>query len=184
MLLAVAGTVPAVGHAQTPPASRPETPAVGPPIRRIATASALSTEQIGVVTSVLELRDGRVLVNDGTRRRLLLMDTTLATVQVVLDSLSEFANTYGTRPGTLLAISALSALVPRVLAVWWTAGLAFDLPHLSMTSTAATHGVANAVGYTLCGLLGWRQTLRQKATAPGTPESRPDRASRREAAAP
>lgn len=89
-----------------------------------------------------------------------------------------------TRPGTLLAISALSVLVPMVLAVWWTAGLAFDLPHLSMTLTAATHGVANAVGYTLCGLLGWRQTLRQKATAPGTPEPRPDRASRRAAAAP
>lgn len=75
---------------------------VGPPIRKISTASAVSTEDLGTVTSVLELHDGRVLVNDGTRRRLLLMDTSLKTVEVVLDSLSEIANTYGTRPGMLI----------------------------------------------------------------------------------
>jgi hypothetical protein len=75
---------------------------IGPPTRRISTASALSAEDIGAITSVLELKDGRVLVNDGTRRRLLLMDTTLKTVEVVLDSLAEVANTYGTRPGMLI----------------------------------------------------------------------------------
>lgn len=75
---------------------------VGPPVRRVSTASALSTEEIGAITSVVELKDGRVLVNDGTRRRLLLMDTTLKTVEVVLDSLAEIANSYGTRPGTLI----------------------------------------------------------------------------------
>jgi YndJ-like protein len=86
-----------------------------------------------------------------------------------------------TRPGWLHTISAVSVLVPMVLAVWWTTGLAFDVPHLSMTWTAATHGVTNALGYTLCGLLGWART---RATAPGTPESRPARASTREASAP
>ena len=83
---------------------------VGPAVRRIATAQALSTEDLGAVTSVLELADGRVLVNDGSRRRLLLMDTTLKTVQVVLDSLAEVANTYGTRPGTLIPYRADSVL--------------------------------------------------------------------------
>ena len=83
---------------------------VGPPVRRIATAQALSTDELGAVNSVLELADGRVLVNDGTRRRLLLMDTTLKTVQVVLDSLAEVANTYGTRPGTLIPYRADSVL--------------------------------------------------------------------------
>lgn len=77
-------------------------PLPGPAIQRIATASAVSTEQIGAINSVRELPDGRVLVNDGTRRRLLIMDTTMNTVEVVLDSLSEIANTYGTRPGALL----------------------------------------------------------------------------------
>jgi len=81
-----------------------------PAVRRIATAQALSTEELGGITSVLELADGRVLVNDGARRRLLLMDTTLKTVQVVLDSLAEVANTYGTRPGSLIPYRADSVL--------------------------------------------------------------------------
>ncbi|CAN5897092.1 hypothetical protein BH23GEM9_BH23GEM9_31680 [soil metagenome] len=84
------------------PAAPPTSFTVGPPVQRIESASALSTEQLGSVTSVRELPDGRVLVNDGTRRRLLLMDTTLTVAEVVLDSLSEIANTYGTRPGALV----------------------------------------------------------------------------------
>ncbi len=59
--------------------------------------------------------------------------------------------------GGLRRISALAVLAPMLLAVWWTAGLAFELPHLSLAWTAATHGVLNAVGYALCGLLGWYQ---------------------------
>lgn len=82
----------------------------GPPVRRISTASALSTEPLGGVASVRELPDGRVLVNDVQRRRLLLMDTTLALVGVVLDSLTDVANSYGTRPGTLIAARGDSAL--------------------------------------------------------------------------
>src|SRR5262245_40388548 len=91
---------PAATRAQDSVALRPLV--VGPPIQRIATASAVSTEQLGSITSVREMADGRVLLNDGTRRRLLLMDTTLRTVEVLLDSLSEIANTYGIRPGALL----------------------------------------------------------------------------------
>jgi len=97
--------------AQTPAPPKPDsTKANGPPIRRISTASAISTEPLGAVTSVLELRDGRVLVNDGTRRRLLLMDTTLSKVEVVLDSIAEIANTYGTRTGTLIPYRGDSVL--------------------------------------------------------------------------
>jgi hypothetical protein len=85
-------------------------PTIGPPIRRISTASAVSTEDLGAINSVLELNDGRVLVNDGTRRRLLLMDTSLKVVEIVLDSLAEVANTYGTRPGMLIPYRADSIL--------------------------------------------------------------------------
>jgi hypothetical protein len=95
--------------APTPPPARPPAaasaipqPTVGPPVQRIESASAISKEPLGAITDVFELADGRVLVNDGTRRRLLLMDTTLTVVDVVLDSLSEIHNTYGTRPGGLL----------------------------------------------------------------------------------
>ncbi|HEY7394752.1 MAG TPA: hypothetical protein VH559_07905 [Gemmatimonadaceae bacterium] len=82
----------------------------GPPIRRIATASALSKDPLGSVTAVREVGGGRVLVNDGARRRLLLMDSTLKTISVVLDSLSETANFYGARPGTLLPYRSDSSL--------------------------------------------------------------------------
>lgn len=99
--------LPAIAGAQT------ETPArtpPGPPVQKIATASAVSTEQLGSIMGVRELPDGRVLVNDGIRRRLLLMDTMLTTVHVVLDSLSDIANTYGTRPGALIPYRADSTL--------------------------------------------------------------------------
>ncbi|MDQ2664549.1 MAG: hypothetical protein M3Z05_00905 [Gemmatimonadota bacterium] len=97
-------------QAQTPapaaPAARPQpavpTLSVGPVIRRISTASAVSTEQLGSITSVLQLADGRVLLNDGTRRRLLMLDTNLKVLRVVLDSLSETRNYYGTRAGGLM----------------------------------------------------------------------------------
>ena len=82
----------------------------GPPVRRIATATALSTEPLGSITSVRELPDGRVLLNDGARRRLLLMDTTLKVVGVVLDSLAEVENTYGTRPGAVIPYRGDSTL--------------------------------------------------------------------------
>jgi len=85
-------------------------PAVGPPVRRISTASAVSTEQIGSITSVRELPGGRLLMNDGARRRLVLMDTTLKTLDIVLDSLTEVENSYGTRPGALIAYRADSTL--------------------------------------------------------------------------
>src|SRR5688572_11910406 len=108
----------AVAQQQEQPAA-PPAPAVGPPIQRITSASALSAEPLGAITGVRELRDGRVLVNDGIRRRLLLMDTTLANVEVVLDSLSEVANTYGVRPGALIPFRGDSVLFvdPASLAI-------------------------------------------------------------------
>lgn len=84
--------------------------AVIPPTRRISTASAVSREPIGSILAVRELPDGRVLVNDGASRRLLLMDTMLVTQRVVLDSMSEKENTYGTRAGALIAHRGDSSL--------------------------------------------------------------------------
>ena len=110
VLALAAGLLPTLAAAQADTTHPGGAPAAGPPVRRISTATALSTEELGTINSVLELRDGRVLVNDGTRRRLVLMDTTLKTVEVVLDSLAEVANTYGTRAGTLIPYRADSML--------------------------------------------------------------------------
>lgn len=90
-------TRPAAGPAAAPPA-----PTIGPPIRRIETASALSKEKLGSIVNVRELPDGRVLLNDGGSRRLLLFDTALVLDRIVLDSASETENTYGVRQGALI----------------------------------------------------------------------------------
>lgn len=85
-------------------------PPPGPPIRKIETASAVSAATFGVITNVREVSGGRALVNDGTRRRLVLVDSTLKVLSVVLDSLSESANFYGTRAGALIPYRADSSL--------------------------------------------------------------------------
>ncbi|MCC6245022.1 MAG: hypothetical protein IT353_19420 [Gemmatimonadaceae bacterium] len=87
---------PPSGPAQTVPALP------GPAVRRIESAQAISTEPLGAITNVRHLSDGRVLLNDGTRRRLLMLDSTLKLVSVVLDSLTEVHNAYGTRAGTII----------------------------------------------------------------------------------
>src|SRR3954468_14701840 len=97
---------PYASHAQ----DTASTKLIGPPVQKIATAQAISTEPLGAITNVRELADGRLLVNDGARRRLLMMDTTLKTLQVVLDSLTDVANTYGTRGGALLPYRGDSTL--------------------------------------------------------------------------
>ncbi|MEO7358959.1 MAG: hypothetical protein ABI120_01430 [Gemmatimonadaceae bacterium] len=85
-------------------------PLVGPAIRRIETAQFLSTEVLGSITTVRHLPDGRILLNDGVRRRLLLMDSTLRTVGIVLDSLTDVQNAYGTRAGSLIPYRGDSTL--------------------------------------------------------------------------
>lgn len=85
-------------------------PLVGPPIRRIESAQYVSTEMLGAITTVRHLPDGRILLNDGTRRRLLLLDSTLKTVGIVLDSLTEVQNAYGTRAGSLIPFRGDSTL--------------------------------------------------------------------------
>lgn len=94
-------------------------PLPGPAVRRIASAQSISTEPLGAINQVRHLPGGRVLVNDGTRRRLLMLDSTLKVVSVVLDSLTEVANAYGTRAGTMIAYLGDSTLFidPATLAM-------------------------------------------------------------------
>lgn len=57
----------------------------------------------------------------------------------------------------LLVISALATLAPMVLAVQWAIGHNYGTPALSIPAMVRFHGVLNAVGFTLLGVLGWRQ---------------------------
>lgn len=60
---------------------------------------------------------------------------------------------------TLLGISAIVLAASMVLAVSWALGEATGIPHPSLAWMAATHGVANALGFAVCGIVGWRRVL-------------------------
>ncbi|WP_240675197.1 YndJ family protein [Cellulomonas endophytica] len=56
----------------------------------------------------------------------------------------------------LLGTSALVLVVTMALALVWAVGEATGWPHPSLSWMVATHGLANALGFGLCGLVGWR----------------------------
>jgi len=58
--------------------------------------------------------------------------------------------------GVLLSISSVAVLMPMALAVQWAVGTNFATPALSIPQMAQVHGVLNAVGFTLAGVIGWR----------------------------
>jgi hypothetical protein len=70
---------------------------------------------------------------------------------------------YARGPGTdrltaaLLFGSAAILVASMVLAVSWALGEATGLPHPSLAWMAATHGVANALGFAVCAMVGWRR---------------------------
>lgn len=68
---------------------------------------------------------------------------------------------------TLFAVSAAVLAATMLLALSWAAGHVWDaVPHLSLTWMAATHGLANALGFAVCGLLAWRRLQRIPSPPP------------------
>ena len=88
------------------------TPAIAqlPPVRQLG-PMVTSSEALMSVPSVRGLSDGRVLVSDMTRRRLVLLDTALAHPEVVLTPSGAVATTYPARGGTLFALPGDTTLV-------------------------------------------------------------------------
>jgi hypothetical protein len=80
-----------------------------PVARRLGPVLATS-EAFVALSAVRPLPGGRVLVNDPGSRRVVLLDSLLAVVRVVADSSTSAANTYGTRPGALIAYPGDSTL--------------------------------------------------------------------------
>ncbi len=80
----------------------------------------------------------------------------------------------GLRPAAAVAltVSSLSVLVPMLLAVQWAAGANLGTPALSIPDMARTHGVANAVGFALLGVVGWRLLEHQAGVAPPSRQAR------------
>ncbi|MCP2329265.1 hypothetical protein HDA40_007772 [Hamadaea flava] len=53
-------------------------------------------------------------------------------------------------------IAAVTLAATMLLALDWAAGEAADLPHLPIQWMAATHGLANSIGFALCAVLAYR----------------------------
>ena len=81
-----------------------------PPIRALGPVIATSTDSLGLVNNIRAIPGGRLLINDASNRRVLLLDSTLKVVGVVADSTPSTSNAYGPRPGVLLPYRGDSTL--------------------------------------------------------------------------
>ncbi|QJR36706.1 hypothetical protein [Gemmatimonas groenlandica] len=81
-----------------------------PPIRQLGAVHATTTDSLGMVNNVRALPGGRLLVNDATSRRVLLVDSAFKLISIVADSTSSTANAYGPRSGSLIAYRGDSTL--------------------------------------------------------------------------
>ncbi|TCC64475.1 hypothetical protein E0H73_08755 [Kribbella pittospori] len=65
----------------------------------------------------------------------------------------------GRATAALLIVSASVLVVTMVLALTWALGHVAGTPYLPLEWMVATHGLANAVGFALCGVLAWRRVM-------------------------
>ena len=80
------------------------------PVVALSPVAAKSLDTFGAILNVRQLPNGSVLVNDAGRRRLLLLDPSLARTTVVIDSTAGTTSSYGPRPTPLIAYLGDSSL--------------------------------------------------------------------------
>lgn len=79
-------------------------------VRELGPAQSVSSTTFGLILQIHAFADGRVLVNDGGARRLVLLNKSLGEESIVLDSAGGGANYYGPRATTIVRYSGDSAL--------------------------------------------------------------------------
>jgi hypothetical protein len=84
--------------------------AQSPAVHLIAAPEAQTKPIFGAVPFVRQLPNGSLLVNDVAKRQLSLVDQNLSSATIVADSAAGTANSYGVRPGGLIAYLADSSL--------------------------------------------------------------------------
>lgn len=82
------------------------------PIRELLPPDATAADRFGNIFNVRQIANGRVLVNDGARHQLSLLDAKLANRAIVLDSLSEGGQFYGTYRTPLIPYLGDSTFFP------------------------------------------------------------------------
>ena len=87
-----------------------------PAVRMLDRPLATSKREFKFIAGVRHLPNGNLLVNDGSRHLLLMLDTSLNTVGIVADSATGSSNPYGASLGGLIAFPGDSSLfiLPRV----------------------------------------------------------------------
>ena len=99
LLVLFGGFAGSVAHAQEP---IPSSIATTIQVRKLGPVVHTSAITFGGVQHVRRLSDGRLLVNDPSRRQVLLLDSTLANPVVVIDSVGGRDNSYGLRAGGII----------------------------------------------------------------------------------
>ncbi|MDQ6612805.1 MAG: hypothetical protein M3Y64_10260, partial [Gemmatimonadota bacterium] len=80
------------------------------PIRELSAVEAKTSEQFGSIFGIRQLAGGKVLVNDGARRQLVVLDANLAHRTVLVDSVADGGQSYGPRAAPLIPYLADSSL--------------------------------------------------------------------------
>lgn len=141
-----------------------------PPIRPLAPAAAVSAESLGTITGARALPNGSVLVNDMSKRRVLLFDSTLKVIRVVADSTSNTSNAYGGRVGGLIRFKGDSTLfvdpTSSSMLVIDAAGKIVRVMSVPRSQDAMfLSGLAGAPGFDANGRLVYRTMARPSAPA-------------------
>jgi hypothetical protein len=91
-----------------------------PPVRLINAPEASSKPVLGNAVAARQLPNGNVVVNDITKRQLVMFDPTLGTTTIIADSVSGGANSYGPSAGALTGFFGDSLLFidPRDLSMF------------------------------------------------------------------
>src|SRR4051794_39887581 len=69
------------------------------PVRQLKGISSSDTNVLMAIAAVRHLPGGKVLVNDPTKRQIILFDSTLKHPHIVADTSTNTPNTYGLTPG-------------------------------------------------------------------------------------
>jgi hypothetical protein len=159
LLLCVAALAPlAAVQAQTPA----QTPV--PRVRLLNLPTATSKTMFGAVTSVRQLADGSVLVNDVGKRSVVLLDPSFARATVVLDSATS-GNSYGSRGGALIPYGDSTLLVDAaslsmlVLSPTGTVARVMSVPR-SQDASFLVNSAYGVPGFDAKGRLVYRAVLR------------------------
>ncbi|GAB1343002.1 hypothetical protein [Gemmatimonas sp.] len=96
--------------AAAPLAAQPGTSTSRPAIRPLGAVTATTKDSLGMVSNVRALPGGKLLVNDMTGRRVLLMDSDFKILKVVADTTPGNPNAYGGTVASLIAFRGDSTL--------------------------------------------------------------------------